>query len=232
MYGGIYLLINIKAEEQDFKTFEVVTGLTGLLLSTIASIYVYNAYHAQREQIHIQKQEIEDNKKDVEFNRALDIIYKQLEHTEREFKEIATSYYKEISSISDKKKIYEYIRVYNWIFNVLISHYSFYEKITNRDIFSIEDKYLLYDIIDHNINLDVKGIYVKFIELFWFHNEKDVELKKYEEFLKEKNSKNESFSISDDEFEKIIEEDVEVFGFVLDKYLVFSELYKKMKSKQ
>lgn len=83
VYFLFYLPIHIKAEEQDFKTFEVVNGLVGLLLTAVASIFVYNTYKVQREQINIQKGEIARNQKDIEFNRILDLFYKQIEYSEK-----------------------------------------------------------------------------------------------------------------------------------------------------
>ncbi|WP_164121891.1 hypothetical protein [Sphingobacterium sp. xlx-130] len=90
MYVLAFAFVEKKAEEQQFKTFEVITGLSGIVLSLIGSIYVYNAYKAQQEQIKIQKEEIENNKKEVEFNRVIDIIYRQLDISNQRLKKDKT----------------------------------------------------------------------------------------------------------------------------------------------
>src|SRR5690606_31248546 len=78
-FGVVYILVDKNAEDKDYKVFDVVTPLLALVISVIGSIYVFNAYNAQQEQIKIQKEEIERNQKDVELNRQLDLIYRQLE---------------------------------------------------------------------------------------------------------------------------------------------------------
>lgn len=79
VFGVVYILVDKNADDKDYKIFDVVTPLLALIISVIGSIYVYNAYNAQQEQIKIQKDELERNQKDVELNRQLDLIYRQLE---------------------------------------------------------------------------------------------------------------------------------------------------------
>jgi len=88
VFGVIYILVDINAEDKDYKVFDVVTPLLALVISVIGSLYVYNAYKAQQEQIKIQKDEISRNKKDIAFNRAIDLIYKQLETSKVRYKNI------------------------------------------------------------------------------------------------------------------------------------------------
>lgn len=87
-FGVIYILVDKNADDKDYKVFDVVTPLLALVISVIGSIYVYNAYNAQQEQIKIQKEEIKNNKKDAEFNRVLDILYQHSNKTIKDVKDI------------------------------------------------------------------------------------------------------------------------------------------------
>lgn len=69
-----------------YNSIDASIALMALLVNVITIIFVYATYQKQKEQIDIQREEIEDNKKDVEFNRALEIIYRQLEFTRVRFK--------------------------------------------------------------------------------------------------------------------------------------------------
>ncbi|MFD2556040.1 hypothetical protein [Sphingobacterium tabacisoli] len=157
-----FAFVEHKAEEQQFKTFEVVTGLSGLVLSVIGSIYVYNAYKAQEEQINIQKKQIieqqidiEENKKEAQFDRALDIIYSQLDYNKEKMASEENSLLhinvrfkakKTNDIIGDLDKIWS-------VLNLFHSEITFYSKIINNKRFTTDDKELLVDIIKKNIHL-------------------------------------------------------------------------------
>jgi len=88
VFGVLYILVDKNADDKDYKVFDVVTPLLALVISVIGSIYVYNAYNAQQEQIKIQKDEIENNRQDAEFNRVLDIVYQHSNKTIKDVKDI------------------------------------------------------------------------------------------------------------------------------------------------
>ncbi|WET67959.1 OadG family protein [Sphingobacterium sp.] len=64
-----------------YNAITISVAFMALIVGVLTVVGVFFAYQSQREQIDLQKMEIEDGKKDIEFNRALDIIYKQLEHS-------------------------------------------------------------------------------------------------------------------------------------------------------
>lgn len=92
VYTYIFYLVYSRAEQQHFNAFEVVTGLSGLVISILTIYYVYNTYDVQmkqmelqREQMDIQRNELEENRaeleknrRDAEFNRTVDLTYKQI----------------------------------------------------------------------------------------------------------------------------------------------------------
>lgn len=80
-----YWKSKITDEAVGYNPINSVIAFLALILNILTVIFVYATYQTQRDTIKIQKQEIEDNKKDVEFNRALDIVYKQLEHSKERF---------------------------------------------------------------------------------------------------------------------------------------------------
>lgn len=96
LYGYIFYLVYSRAEQQHFNAFEVVTGLSGLIISIVTIYFVFNTYDVQLKQIAQQKGQIEDNKKDVEFNRALDMVFRQLEITGNNIKEFKEKNYRTI----------------------------------------------------------------------------------------------------------------------------------------
>jgi len=159
-YFLFYLEIHIKAEEQDFKTFEVVNGLVGLLLTAVASIFVYNTYKAQKEQIDIQRDEILRNQKDIEFNRLLDIMY---QHSTKTIKDIEVFRNKEITTLGNNKTTYDkagfiFIQHVNAIYNQINNnpHIDIYYPRMSNDIIP-NYKHLLY-----SFNTDIKKILTSF----------------------------------------------------------------------
>ncbi|MGJ1323142.1 hypothetical protein ACR780_10650 [Sphingobacterium faecium] len=78
-YVLIYVTVNIKADEQDFKAFEVVTGLFTLLLTLGAVLYAYRAFQQQKKQNECNEKQLEISRYELQYSRALDLIYKQME---------------------------------------------------------------------------------------------------------------------------------------------------------
>ena len=82
-YGLLFATVSFKAEEQDFRTFEVVTGMFGLLLTFGTVIYAYQAYQQQRNQNQFNEKQLEINRYELQYSRALDLVYKQMDIVDR-----------------------------------------------------------------------------------------------------------------------------------------------------
>lgn len=78
-YGLLFATVSFKAEEQDFKTFEVVTGIFGLLLTFGTVMYAYQAYQQQKNQNQFNERQLEISRYELQYSRALDLVYKQMD---------------------------------------------------------------------------------------------------------------------------------------------------------
>ncbi len=139
-----YNISNTTEKSTTADNIQAVVSIITLIVSIVTIYFVYKAYQSQKDQIEVQKKEIDENRKDVEFNRALDIVYRQLELS--------------LPLIKNND--------YNVFLEIVLSVVN-PEKDT---IFSLEDLELeLYDLLDNiekhinmflltldNINLDLK----------------------------------------------------------------------------
>jgi len=103
-----------KADDKAIGAFEVVTGISGLVLSLGTVFYVIQAYKAQREQIgiqniqiEVQQREIEQNNKDVQFNRSVDIIYRQVSLSKDKLKATKEDFIKYCSNIISVNRLFK-----------------------------------------------------------------------------------------------------------------------------
>ncbi|MEJ5092920.1 hypothetical protein GEO21_22960, partial [Sphingobacterium faecium] len=76
-----YWKSKITDEAVGYNPINSVIAFLALILNILTVIFVYATYQTQRDTIKMQAKQINDDKKDGEFNRVLDIVYKQLEHT-------------------------------------------------------------------------------------------------------------------------------------------------------
>lgn len=162
VFAILYIVVDKKADEKDFKIFDVVTPILALIISVIGSIYVYNAYQAQREQIAIQKQEIEDSKRDAEYNRILDTIYRQLEFSNNELREYFNEINEPIKLIISLDDSFERLTAYCWMFKILDVNFRIFDKILNNTLLDDRDKILIVDIISTNLYLKPSMFYMQF----------------------------------------------------------------------
>ncbi|WP_343556324.1 hypothetical protein [Sphingobacterium sp.] len=165
---GVALFIS-KGDEKTIGAFEAITGISGLILSFGTVYYVVKTYQAQKQQIGVQKiqikiqqDEIFANKKDLEFNRTLDIVYKQLEYTNKIFEKLEDSYYTKLRGVDDLTYIFNCTHHFNHIFGQMIEQINFYIKIIDKDIFQLQDRRILHQILSACINQNIIELYTKF----------------------------------------------------------------------
>ena len=162
LYVILYLLFILsRANEADKTLFDTIGNILGLGINAMTIFFVYKTYKSQKDQIEFQQIEIEKNKKDVEFNRTLDIVYRQLEFTERELKEQEVEWYLKLSSLKTNIEIYQYIRTFKWIFKIMLMHYIFFESLIKKSKLDDKEISIIDEIIGANVNY-------KLVHLFWF----------------------------------------------------------------
>lgn len=180
-FGVVYILVDKNAEDKDYKIFDVVTPLLALIISVIGSVYVYNAYSAQQEQIKIQKDEIERNRKDVEYNRVLDTVYRQLEFSNNELTEQEKLYYQAYKSHRNLEHIVNYLSQYTWMFKLMETHYKFFDRILDSNNLQDNEKLILIEIIGANYNYKLVFLYMNLSNIIskegGFPNVKDAYIK-------------------------------------------------------
>jgi len=162
VFGVVYILVDKNAEDKDYKVFDVVTPLLALFISVIGSIYVYNAYKAQQEQLKIQKDEIERNQKDVEYNRVLDTVYRQLEFSNNELREYFNEITEPIKLLISLEDSFDRLFAYCWMFKILDVNFRIFDKILDNTILDEQDKILIVDIISTNLYLKPSMFYMQF----------------------------------------------------------------------
>lgn len=173
LYATVFYFTYTRAEQQHFNSFEVVTGLGGLILSIVATYYVYNAYITQKEQIDIQRKEIEDNRRDVEYDRALSLVYKQLEYSKNSFDifrnrnvtasisniyemftKITHNLYKlPLGEYHKFNDLIEYLRSVSMLLTFLAREFKIYNTIISNDKLTEDKKIFLITLITDNIEI-------------------------------------------------------------------------------
>lgn len=166
---GVSVFIS-KGDDKLVGAFEAITGLSGLVLSFGTVFFVVKTYSAQKEQIRIQniqidiqKQEIEDNKKDLEFNRALDIVYKQLEHSKEKLVATKEEYKKYCEDISNYNKWFDIVpEIYNLV-NLVNYENRFYTRLLAKSLLEQDNKDYLFQIYTSNFKYEFKQILIRSI---------------------------------------------------------------------
>ncbi|WP_254527699.1 MULTISPECIES: hypothetical protein [unclassified Sphingobacterium] len=179
-FYGYYELFNQYLEsptnslEASNTTIQFILLITGI----ITIVFLYINYQQQRNQIKVQQNELESNRKDVEFNRAIDLIYKQLERTKQQLN----------IGFSDLMDIRSTIKENNFC---LVEHHSLvgitkkfkaeqniYETILKKSRLDPEDRKFLIRLIYENLFNETKT----FISMFNQDFKKELEREgKYEE---------------------------------------------------
>ncbi|WP_099369839.1 hypothetical protein [Sphingobacterium sp. 1.A.5] len=155
-----YNISNSTKESTTADNIQAVVSIITLIVSIITIYFVYKAYQSQKEQINIQQAEIEDNRKDVEFNRALDIVYRQLEISLPLIKDNDYKVFKDIV-IDVETRNEDIIRtleelefeLYDSLRNIEI-HISMFNMTLNNSKVGINDKEFLRILICTNLNSD------------------------------------------------------------------------------
>jgi len=162
---GVSVFIS-KGDDKLVGAFEAITGLSGLVLSFGTVFFVVKTYSAQKEQIRIQniqidiqKQEIEENKKDLEFNRALDIVYRQLEHTNSKFTYINEPSHKVLNSLYNRKVLFKNILPVKTFLNDYKSEIALYITIIGLERLTSSQKIQLGAIFNLNTSFQLSTIY-------------------------------------------------------------------------
>lgn len=253
LFISLYYNISKSTESTTADNIQAVVSLITLIVSIITIYFVYKAYQAQNEQIAIQqkeleenRKELEENKKDVEYNRTVDILFKQLDGTNKAFQEISQIYFDKLGNINSVSTIFEHIPRYNWILNVMIEHFTFFSRITNNDKFSINDKYILFDIIKQNINQDVMTILLRLVDKLILLDEGE-NREKFIEQLEKKFFRDKYFNVEMDDndtdeekrmllikvkYKDNIEEEIKLFDVVYEKTIDMAKLYSKVRRKE
>lgn len=162
----------IKDDENGYDSFMASIAFVGVIMTILTVLGIFFNYKSQREQIKIQKEEIEESKKDVEFNRALDIIYKQLEYSIKIwtadgitksslFSNNIKDHFKHLSIDKSDCVSQFFVGNFNFVvcdleeFNGFIQKFdkmlNIYRKIVDNERFDGTQKIILMDILDENI---------------------------------------------------------------------------------
>lgn len=169
-----YLQSPTNSLEASNTTIQFILLITGI----ITIVFLFINYQQQRNHIKVQQREIESNRKDVEFNRAIDLIYKQLERTKQQLN----------IGFSDLMDIRRTIKENNFY---ILEHYSLvgitkkfeaeqniYETILTKSTLESEDCKFLINLIYENLFNETKN----FINMFNHDFKKELEREgKYEE---------------------------------------------------
>lgn len=161
---GVVVFIS-KGDDKTVGAFEAVTGVSGLILSFATIFYVAKAYGQQKRQndiqslqIETQKKQIEENKKDVEFNRALDIVYRQLEHSKDKLVATEADFMKYSSSMKNTEDLLQKYSGILQYFILLNYENQFFIKLLENVNLDGETKKFLFRIHTSNLSYFYKLI--------------------------------------------------------------------------
>lgn len=190
--AGIAVFI-AKSDDKTVGAFEAISGVSGLLLSISTVFYVIKTYTAQKEQVRIQKDlidfqkdEINRNRRDVDFNRVLDLVYKQLEYTDKRLLKLSESHFKLLFNLVKGNAYYAESISFNWIFIKLIEEFQLYDSIIDNGHLDIYNVNLVYDVIITNINQELILLYKMYFRFLEFTIDENEIKAKYEIYLTEK----------------------------------------------
>ncbi|MCW2259611.1 MULTISPECIES: hypothetical protein [Sphingobacterium] len=139
-----------------YNSINAVIAFISLGINILTVIFVFVTYEAQREVIRMQAKQIKDDKKDGDFTRVMELIYKQLEYTNKRFN------IEEIENLGEFSFKYSYLSLYNeslkkiTVNNISLINVETTSRIGNHSrILSFFNKELevYYKIINTNNNL-------------------------------------------------------------------------------
>ncbi|VXC57730.1 MULTISPECIES: hypothetical protein [Sphingobacterium] len=142
--------------ENGYNGINAVIALMALLMNIITVIFVFATYDSQSKQI-------SQNKKDTDYNRALDLIFRQLEHTKTKLSSNYGTYLNEfINRNEDLRRVQlnidlrffedDNFRVYSRALSFLAIEFEIYYNVIVNTTLSDDDKRYLLSIAPHNIN--------------------------------------------------------------------------------
>lgn len=133
-----------------------------IFITLVTAVFLYKTLRSQQEQITIQKDEIERNSRDVEFNRILDLIYRQLEISNKKYREVVHHPNAPKVPINKIAETFPHISSYNWLFRLYLKDLEFIDNFLNKTTLKQEDKNLLVSIFINNIENNVKALFGQF----------------------------------------------------------------------
>ncbi|WP_313235687.1 hypothetical protein [Sphingobacterium multivorum] len=154
-------------EEHGYNGINTVIAYAGGVINLITIIFLYINYIQQKEQIKKQDEELKANKEDSEFNRALTIIYQQLEYSKNVFQDNLDTinvFKKEIMTLNEFYNILYYnSKVIRFMINIKYE-ITLIERLLAKSQLSTEDKQYFNKIFPSNIPYDYKLIIYQFIK--------------------------------------------------------------------
>ncbi len=142
--------------ENGYNGINAVIALMALLMNIITVIFVFATYDSQSKQI-------SQNKRDTDYNRALDLIFRQLEHTKAKLSlDNSNALAEFINKNSDLNRVAlnldlrffedDNFRIYSRALNFLAIEFEIYYNVIVNTTLNNDDKRYLLSIAPHNIN--------------------------------------------------------------------------------
>ncbi|WP_343570376.1 hypothetical protein [Sphingobacterium sp.] len=157
IYSIFVALFLDRVNEKNGIAFEVITGISSLIFTFGTVFYVVKTFIAQKNEIKIQK-------KEIEFNRILDLIYKQLDHSKEKLKYLAQKEVKNIIA-KDLKGYFPHYSRLHIILETYEKELKLCDSFFKNTNLSKKNKNLLYGAFLTNINDEIEICFKKFYEI-------------------------------------------------------------------
>lgn len=160
-----------------YNSINAIIAFIAMGINILTVIFVFITYQAQKETIRMQAKQIADDKKDGEFNRVLDIVYKQLEHTTVKYNTKTGSswstkvFFTEMSRLLTKEQFYLLVNpnsgvshYFNKVFtSFFIKEFEvYYRVIMINNQLSNDDRIFFTHLFVNNVDNNI----IKVVELF------------------------------------------------------------------
>lgn len=177
-----YWKSKITDEAVGYNPINSVIAFLALILNILTVIFVYATYQTQRDTIKMQAKQINDDKKDGEFNRVLDIVYKQLEHTIEKYNSKINSgwtykqYFEQLSHLLTTSSFNRIVHpnsdipyYFGTVFNsFLVKEFEVYYRVINlNNQLSDDDKTFFTNLFVNNIDNRIINKVMLFQELYY-----------------------------------------------------------------
>lgn len=141
--------------QQGWENVSNSISLVGLIVSAITIIFLFKAYLAQRE-------EIQNNNRNNEFNRILDLVYRQLDHSKEKYKEVLRT--APISLLTTKiiNATFDHVTTLNWLFRLYCKDLELIDNFLTKTLLEQEERNLLFSTFTTNLDNDLKVIFTNF----------------------------------------------------------------------